>query len=423
MKDTLRLGRRVVGGFAIGRAQRLEPGHSLLVVGPTQVGKTSSLVIPSILSWPDALVVTSVKRDVVAATVPWRAALGHVQVLDPGAPDGLTWDPLEGVATMRDALRVARDLTLRSSGHGDTEFWNTLAVKLLGALFVRAVERGLTIVDVALVLESRDLETWSDDPSSVAARVIADFLAHETRTIDGVITTAETMLLPWRFDQPRARVRSVVDGAHTLYLCSPRGEQAHYQSLFAGALRGVLDEQQRRVDRATARPLLLVLDEAAVVAPLDELDELAATLAGLSVTLITVVQDFAQLVARWGPRAPTIVNNHATRLVMAGLSDPTAATYVPEVAPSIHPSTPSGPSRASRTRPAPSLRERPRGTALVVAGNHRPVTIRLRPWWRDSRLRARGGPASAPGYSMGVNDWSGPATAGTGPRARSLGWR
>lgn len=197
MTGALRLGRRVVGGFAIGPSVRLDPNHSLLVVGPTQVGKTSSLVIPSILTWPDALVVTSVKRDVVTATEPWRAALGEVQVLDPGSPDGLTWDPLEGVTTMRDALRVARDLTLRSSGHGDTEFWNTLAVKLLGALFVRAAERRLTIVDVAVVLESRDLESWADDSASVAARVIADFLAHEPRTIDGVITTAETMLLPW----------------------------------------------------------------------------------------------------------------------------------------------------------------------------------------------------------------------------------
>ena len=387
----LRLGRRLVAGFALGGAVRLAEHHSLLVVGPTQVGKTSSLVIPSILSWPDALVVTSVKRDVVAATAPWRAALGRVQVLDPGAPDGLTWDPLEGVASMRDALRVARDLTLRSSGHGDTEFWNTLAVKLLGALFVRALERGQSIVDVALALESRDYESWADDPRSAASRAVADFLGHEARTMDGVTTTAETMLLPWRFEQPRAAVRDVVDGANTLYLCSPRGEQTHYQSLFAGALRGVLDEQQRRVDRGTAVPLLLVLDESAVVAPLDELDELAATLAGLSVTLITVVQDFAQLVARWGPRASTIVNNHATRLVLAGLADPTAATYVPEVAPPARPSSPPGPgSRAPRTGPATPMRERPRGTGLLVAGHERPVTIRIRPWWRDRRLRPRG---------------------------------
>ena len=389
MTRGLRLGRRLVAGVGVGPRVVLDPRHSLLVVGPTQVGNTSSLVVPSILNWSGALVVTSVKRDVIDATLPWRRGLGEVQILEPGSDDGLTWDPLEGVRTMREALRVARDLTVRS-GHGDSEFWNTLAVKLVGALFARATERGASIVDVAAVVETRDFDAWASDPVSLASRVLADFLGHEPRTLDGVITTAETMLLPWRFEQPRARVRGVVDGAHTLYLCSPRGEQAHYQALFSGALRAVLDAQQRRVDEGLARPLLLVLDEAAVVAPLEELDQLAATLAGLAVTLITVVQDFSQLAARWGPRAATIVNNHATRLVMAGLADPTASTYVPEVSmarPRRAPraATP-GPTRAE---PVP-LRERPRGTALVIASHQRPVAIRVRPWWRDRHLRPRG---------------------------------
>ena len=127
------------------------------------------------------------------------------------------------------------------------------------------------------------------------------------------------MLMPWRFAQPLAAVREVVAGSNTLYLCSPRGEQRHYEPLFRGALRMVLEEQQRRVDQGNGRRLLLVLDEAATVASLDELDQLAATVSGLGVTLVTVIQDFAQLVARWGPRAATIVNNHTTRVVLGGL--------------------------------------------------------------------------------------------------------
>jgi hypothetical protein len=82
------------------------------------------------------------------------------------------------------------------------------------------------------------------------------------------------MLMPWRFRQPLAAVRSVVEGANTLYLCSPRGEQRHYEPLFRGALRMVLEEQQRQVDAGTQRRrVLLVLDEAATVASLDELDQ------------------------------------------------------------------------------------------------------------------------------------------------------
>jgi type IV secretory pathway TraG/TraD family ATPase VirD4 len=315
----------------------------------------------------------------VKCTRAWRATLGEVQVLEPGLDSGLTWNPLEGVHSLRHALRVARDLTIGSRGQGDTDFWNALSTKLVASLFVMATQRSLSIFDVATVIENRRFEHWiSEAPRSDASELLQAFLDHERKTLDGVITTAETMLLPWRFRQPLANVRSVVAGPNTLYLCSSRAEQQHYESLFRGALRMVLEEQHRLVEEGRQRRLLLVLDEAATVAPLDELDQLAATVSGLDVTLVTVVQDFAQLVARWGPRAPTIVNNHTTRIVMGGLADPSVGKYFPEMV------------VAKDDTRTPPLRQRPPGTALVVAGRRPVFAVRLRPWWRSRRLRKRG---------------------------------
>jgi type IV secretory pathway TraG/TraD family ATPase VirD4 len=373
------LGRQVFQGVALGPRVTLAPKSSLLIVGPTQVGKTSSLVVPALLRWNGALVVTSVKSDVVATTRRWRSSLGEVQVLEPGRESGLTWNPLEGVTSLRHALRVARDLTIGSRGQGDTDFWNALAAKLVASLFVMASERSQSIFDVAAVVENRTFEPWlAHAPRSDASELLRTFLDHERKTLDGVVTTAETMLLPWRFRQPLADVRSVVAGANTLYLCSPRAEQQHYESLFRGALRMVLEEQHRLVDEGRQQRLLLMLDEAATVAPLDELDQLAATVSGLDVTLVTVVQDFAQLVARWGPRASTIVNNHTTRLVMGGLADPTVGKYLPELV------------VAKDDTRTLSLRQRPPGIALVVSGRRPVFVVRVRPWWRSRRLRRRG---------------------------------
>jgi type IV secretion system protein VirD4 len=372
------LGRRCWNGVALGPAVTLQSGSSLLVVGPTQAGKTSSLVVPALLRWSDALVVTSVKHDVVAMTKTWRKSLGQVQVLEPGRDGGLTWDPLEGVSTLRHAHRVARDLTIGSADRGDTEFWNSLASKLVAALMVIAKDRGGSIFDVAGVVERRNVRSWLGQTSSPAGDAVRSFLEHDVKTLEGVLTTAETMLMPWRFPQPLAQVRAVVSGANTLYLCSPRGEQRHYEPLFRGALRMMLEEQQLRVDQGESRRVLMVLDEAATVASLDELDQLAATVSGLNVTLVTVVQDFAQLVARWGPRAATIVNNHATRVVLAGLADSTVGRYLPELV------------DAQPDEKSVPLRLRPRGTASVVAGGQRVFQVRLRPWWKDRRLRNRG---------------------------------
>jgi type IV secretion system protein VirD4 len=380
MNDRPSLGRRTFHGLSYGPRVRLAARSSLLIVGPTQVGKTSSLVIPALLRWSDALVVTSVKNDVITTTKDWRSTLGEVQVLEPGRDGGLTWNPLEGVRTLRHAFRVARDLTSGPGERGETEFWNSLATKVVGSLLMLAFQRSRDVFDVARAIETRDFDPWLDVVGhSEAGDVLESFLSHDLKTVDGVLTTAETMLMPWRFRQPLATVRTVVEGPNTLYLCSPRGEQRHYEALFRGALRMVLEEQQRRVELGTQRRLLLVLDEAATVASLDELDQMASTVSGLDVTLVTVLQDFSQLKARWGPRASTIVNNHTTRVVLGGLADPSASQFLPELFETRKDAPPLVP-----------LRQRPPGTATVIAGHRPSYAVRLRPWWRDRRLRVRG---------------------------------
>ena len=378
MNDRPPLGRRDWHSLCVGPTVRLAKKSSLLIVGPTQSGKTSSLVVPAILSWNGAVVVTSVKNDVIAATQPWRSSLGVVELLQPGREGGLTWDPLEGVTTLRHALRVARDMTTGST-RGDTDFWNSLATKLVASLMMLATENSTDIFEVALAVEQRSFDKWlANAPTSEASNIVRSFLDHDSRTLDGVLTTAETMMLPWRFRQPLASVRNVLRGANTLYLCSPRGEHAHYESLFRGALRTILEEQQRLFDEGAQAPLLMVLDEAATVGSLDELDQMAATVSGLDVTLVTVVQDFSQLNARWGARAATIVNNHSTRLVIAGLADATVAKYLPELV------------EAPREGNVLSIRRRVRGTAQVITGSMPVFVIRLRPWWRRRLLRRRG---------------------------------
>jgi len=370
------LGRRQVGGFGTGPRLKLGERSSLLVVGATQSGKTSSLVIPALLHWPGAAVVCSVKRDLYDVTAQYRSEVGDVTVLDPGREAGATWNPLEGVTSYRHAMRVARDMVLPTPPAGESAFWNALSVKLLGTLLALAIERNEDIFSVVQVLENRDFGRWSyQGIPSLASETLDNFLRYEPKTLDGVCTTTETMLLPWHFRQPLATVRNVVSGPNSLFMCSPKGEQSHYEPLFRGALRMVLEEQQTLRDRHEQRPLLVVLDEAAAVASLDDLDQIAATVSGLDVTLVTVVQDFAQLTARWGAKAPTIVNNHTTRLVFGGLADPSASTFIPEL--------------IFEGKKARKLRELPLGTAVLVAGRKPAVVLSTKGWWRQRELKQK----------------------------------
>src|SRR5580704_1943713 len=80
-------------GIAAERAQ------SLVVVGPTQSGKTTSLAVPAILGWRGPVVAASVKSDLLRDTAAACQRRGQVWCIDPtgctGAPAS-SWSPLPG---------------------------------------------------------------------------------------------------------------------------------------------------------------------------------------------------------------------------------------------------------------------------------------------------------------------------------------
>ena len=140
-------------------------------------------------------------------------------------------------------------------------------------------------------------------------------------------------------------------------------------------------------------PLLVVLDEAAHIAPLPELDGLAATCASHGIQIVTVWQDLAQVRGRYGARAPTVLNNHRAKLFLPGIADPDTLEYASrligdeEVAQPSVTRDPTGRRSTTSTTgprrllPPEELRCLPRGRAVLVYGTLPPARLRLRPWW------------------------------------------
>ena len=273
-------------------------------------------------------------------------------------------------------------MTSKERASAESEFWNALAVKNLGALFAAAVTLQLSIFELRSFIERRQFDSLrSGDLPRDVDDAIGALQNMEQRTQDSVCATMEAMLLPWQVRQPLARVVDVLEGENTLYLCAPRSDHRHYEGLFRGALRVVIDEQERRAGSGKAPPLLIVLDEAASIAPMDDLDQLAATVSGLNVTLVTVFQDFAQIRARWGDKAATVVNNHTTRVVFGGLVDPLVQELLPHVL---------EPAKENEPQNRDYLRRLGRGTAILISGGLPRMRVRLRPWYRLRHVEWRG---------------------------------
>jgi type IV secretion system protein VirD4 len=419
---------RLLLGTAAGRWRpagvATEPAQSLVVVGPTQSGKTTSLAVPAILGWRGPVVAASVKSDLLHRTLGTCTRRGRVWCLDPsGATTARrsTWSPLIGCTEWRTACRAAADLCEAAKSEttsADGDFWFATAAKLLAPLFLAAALDGLPMAEVVRWVDTQEVGEVAGILERAAESEALD-AAHATwcrdeRTRSSVYTTAETVLAPFaQEDRPPPGATGatafappdLLDGCNTLYLCAPAHDQRRLRGYFTAVTQQVLSHAfatATRAGRPLDPPLLVVLDEAAHIAPLPELDGLAATCASHGIQIVTVWQDLAQVRGRYGARAPTVLNNHRAKLFLPGIADPDTLDYASRLVGDEHVTVPSvtrdpGGRRsttsatAQRRLLAPEeLRCLNRGRAVLVYGTLPPARLRLRPWWASAPDRRAG---------------------------------
>jgi type IV secretion system protein VirD4 len=306
----------------------------------------------------------------------------------------------------------------------DADFWYSAAAKLLAPVLFAAARAGASMADVVTWLDTQAegtvMELLEIAGEQAAIHAMQATVIRDERQRSSVYTTAETVLDAYADPRVLARaganeidIPAFLDGGtHTLYLSSTVREQRRLRPLFVALIQAVVQEAYERT-AATGRPLdpplLLVLDEAANIAPLPDLDVLASTGVGQGVQLLTVFQDLAQAHDRWGrDRADTIVNNHRAKVIGTGTSDSRTLEWLSRLLGDEQldqQSSTSGDGRHSVTRsvtyralaPANVIRQGKPGHAVLVHGHLPPAWIRLRPWFRDRRLRQiAGGQRSRP---------------------------
>jgi type IV secretory pathway TraG/TraD family ATPase VirD4 len=146
-----------------GRLLAAQPCHSVLAFGPPDSFKTTALVIPTLLEWPGPAVATSIKPDVLRATIGRRTTMGEVWVYDPLGTSGVpaaTWTPLAHCGSYPKARKVARTFADAADITGlkqdDANYWTTLGAKLLAVLLYAAAGTGRSVADVARWVDTQD---------------------------------------------------------------------------------------------------------------------------------------------------------------------------------------------------------------------------------------------------------------------------
>jgi type IV secretory pathway TraG/TraD family ATPase VirD4 len=390
----------------------------LLAVMAPRTGKTTALSVPTILNAPGAVVATSNKSDLWAATAELRARRtgGRIWVFDPQqiAHTDRTWwwNPLRGVTSVEEAHRLAGHFIQEVRGErGDRDFWSAAAHDLLTGLLLAAALDGRTLVEVYEWLNDPALTTPIEllrrrEEIAVAASLLGRSIgAPETR--DGVYETARTAaqclrdrhIMAWVTPSPA--VLPELDAAEfaasrdTLYLLSKEGAGAA-APLVAALTDRIMREATRLAERRGGRldpPLIVVLDEAANVCRIADLPDLYSHFGSRGITPLTILQSYRQGARVWGENGMDALWSAATiKLVGPGLDDARFAEDLSRLV-GEHDITIRTVSHGDRRRSdslsvrrqrilgPEDIRALPRGTALLLATGTRAALIRLMPWF------------------------------------------
>lgn len=355
----------VAGGYfgVDGRGQVVSasPRGAALVIGPPGSGKTQSVIMPSVAYAPGAVVSTSMKAEVLAATHVARSVRGKCWLFDPGGATvpagviGLRWNPLCDVHDWDCARSVAARLTgparagAGASHQGDhwTDRAETWLSVLLYAARLSTREGDLPALarwsmnptaagpecEAILIVAGQD----GDDGATIAATLLDSLLNVPDRERESIASTLGRIMNIYTSAaalrcgiNPNFDVHAFVRSTDTVYITAPVDRQRDYAPLIAGFLESVRLAQyhsRQAVDMGAetqTAPVTFVLDEAANTAPIP-LPNVVSEAGGQGLHLVVAFQDLSQARARWGPAAEGFLTLFPEKLILAGMNDRSTA--------------------------------------------------------------------------------------------------
>lgn len=330
------------------------PEH-ILAFAPTRSGKGVGLVLPTLLTWSESVVVYDPKGEAYALTSGWRKTQGNkVWRFDPSSDtNSCSFNPLDEVRIgsafeVADAQNIA-SMIVDPDGKGLIDHWAKTSWSLLTACIIHCVNAKEydhpSISDIALLIA---------DPDRAITEVLEDLLNYphradgsthpvveqearamankDPRELSSVVSTALSFLTLYRdpvvakntttsdfsiddlmnAEQP-ASVYLVISPAHADRL---RPLIRLIISQMVSRLTETMEFSEGRSVAGYKHRLLFMLDEFASLKKIAAIEQSLAFAAGYGIKYYLIIQDLQQLNAAYG-RDETILANAHVRIAFA----------------------------------------------------------------------------------------------------------
>jgi type IV secretion system protein VirD4 len=355
------LGQMAIHPILLGRDGRdyldFQGTEHVALYAKTGSGKTSSAVIPNAFEWPGSLVVLDIKGEAFQATAGYREAVLGQQVFcfNPAAESRHThcWNPFQAITRdsdnrfdqiARQAFMLFPDVTT-GTGSNAAEFWTPAgrqAFTAVAGLVAETLAMPLTVAAVLRVFLRGDGPSWLANRitrrraagcpySQIVVDGISDYVSGDPRQVDGIRKTVSTRLQVWQ--NPRvAAATSVSDfdlremrrKPMTIYVTVEPGNLPRMRpllALFFDQLINLNSDTLPENDPGLRYQTLVILDEFARLGRMDSLAEAAQFMRGYGMRLFYIVQNKAQLRAKYGPDAAADIFDNTGVEIVYGTND------------------------------------------------------------------------------------------------------
>jgi type IV secretion system protein VirD4 len=330
--------------FVLGNAHRMQialdenrqEGH-VLVVAPTQRGKTASIIIPNLLNerGKRSLVINDVKHELIDLTIGALAERHTCYILSPTrAAESNGYNPLAHVVpeSLSDSRNLAECIVKNTGSSGKEPFWDNAARLLLTAtiLHLRVTEPQAPFSRLADICtlslpEISDLITKSQSP--LARRVGTSFVknvANEVRLQSNIMTDMSTRL----FDAMDPQIETVTsydeldfhqlaEQPCVLFLHIPPHEATRLKwlsSCLIVQLVNYLSEHPHKMK------ISFYLDELSNMGYIPNYVEYISYIRSAGISFLQVIQDFGQLVRLYDEDGrDTLLANSGTKVFLSGV--------------------------------------------------------------------------------------------------------
>lgn len=433
-----------LGWFAGHYLRHAGPEH-VMDFAPTRSGKGVGLVVPTLLSWTQSVVVHDIKAEHWQITSGWRSRFSHCLYFDPTNACSAAYNPLlevrRGAQEVRDVQNIA-DLLVDPEGALERRnHWEkTSHALLVGAiLHVLYAEPDKNLCGVASFLSdpARPIEQTlsvmmrtphlGDRPHPVVASAAREMLNRSDNERSGVLSTAMSFLGLYR-DPTVAAVTSRCDWRITdlmtaaapvsLYIVVPPSDLERTRPLVRLLLNQIgrrLTETLPQVDGSVGwrapvagslpHRLLWVLDEFPALGRLDFFEQALAFMAGYGMRAMLIAQSLNQIEKAYGPNNSILDNCHV-RVAFAPNDERTARRLSDMLgtATEVHPHRSYGGSRGSlwldhvtvsrqavgRPLMTPGeVMQLPADEELVMVAGHPPLRAKKLPYYTDHNFISR----------------------------------